>query len=102
MSRFSRRTLFVALFAVWVFPAFAFVPGEGTADLEIRPPETGPRSFGRFVRGEEGLDADLDLFVRRVGGAWAVQRDPLLGTPHQLVGSGIEYGGGPIDDEDLA
>ena len=78
----------------------AFVPVDHPAsELEIQPPDEGRFLPGRFVRGEERIDAGLELFRERVGGSWAVQRDPILGTPHHLVGSGIEYVNERIDTE---
>lgn len=81
-------------------PARAFVPAESVAAAyEIRPAGDLPAPYGRFVRSEERLDADLERFTARLGGVWAVQRDPVLGTPHHLLGSGIEYVHERIDTE---
>ncbi len=96
------RSLLAAFFILTLFASFgsAFVPAEHPlSELEIRPPDEGRFLPGRFIRGEERIDAGLDLFRERVGGTWAVQRDPILGTPHHLVGSGIEYVNERIDTE---
>jgi hypothetical protein len=103
MSRFARAALFVSFFACSALEAPAVLPPEHpNAEWEVPAPATEPLSYGRFVRDEEAIDAGLDLFARRVGGVWAVQRDPLLGTPHHLVGSGIAYAEGAIDTEERA
>lgn len=104
MNRMIPRTLpaAVALFAV-VGAAAGFVPPDDPNRIfEIGLEEGAPTLFGRFVRSEEGIDRDLDLFRERVGGVWAVQRNPITGAPHHLLGSGVDFVAEAIDTEGRA
>lgn len=104
--RVSIRVLFVAycLFFLGRGTAIGFVPRnhadhdpemlESIADKEI--------ILSRFVRSEELLDDELDQFRNRVGGDWAIQRSPLTGTPHHVLGSGFDYASEVIGDESRA
>ncbi|MFH1278793.1 MAG: T9SS type A sorting domain-containing protein [Candidatus Eisenbacteria bacterium] len=102
MNRKVSRTA-LSTFAVLLGLASAasgFVPPESPNHLfEIGLADETPRVYGRFVRSEENVDGGLDLFRERVGGVWAIQRDPILGTPHHLLGSGVDFVNETIDTE---
>ncbi len=97
-------TLLPLFLGVSVRAAFAFVdPVGGTAaPTVIAVPEGDPTLFGRFVRSEERIDSGLASFRSAVGGSWAIQRNPVTGTPHQVVGSGIDYASTPLSGNDDA
>ncbi len=85
-------------------PADAFRP---TTQAEqdawtIEKPVSYTRVFDRFVRSEEQVDLGLAEFQSRVGGRWAIQRDPMTNSPHMILGSGVSYSQSRVESEGRA
>ncbi len=91
MSLDRRVFAFLCLSALLVSPSAAFRPAESQQALEFGKSGIQEKVFERFVRSEERIDPDLQEFKNRFGGNWAIQRDPILGTPHHILGSGFNY-----------
>lgn len=68
----------------------------------IDQPASYTRLFERFVRSEEQIDLGLAEFQARVGGRWAIQRDPVTDAPHMILGSGVAYTESRVENEDRA